>query len=132
MAQGAMVLAVIAGLYAYWQQSGVEPAAARTMAFITLIGGNIGLLLANRSRSATLESMLRVKNVPLYWVAGAAMVALALTVYWPPLQHVFAFAQVGAVGSLSCFAAGLGAVALFEAFRRVLRRVSRPVSAGRP
>jgi P-type Ca2+ transporter type 2C len=126
MAQGAMVLAVIAALYAYWQHAGVDPAAARTMAFITLIGGNIGLMLANRSHSATLERMLRVRNVPLYWVAGAAIVALALTVYWRPLQHVFAFAPVGIVAALSCFAAGLAAVASSEACRRLVQHFSTP------
>jgi Ca2+-transporting ATPase len=118
MAQGASVLIVIAALYAGWQHAGIDPETARTMAFITLIGGNIGLMIANRSRAAPLARLLRVRNVPLYWVAGAAMVALGLTIYWPPLQHVFAFAAVGVGATLACFAAGLGAVALFELARR--------------
>jgi Ca2+-transporting ATPase len=120
MAQGAMVLAAIALLYAYVLHAGVDAPAARTMAFIMLIGGNIGLMLANRS--GALRRSLRVRNVPLYWVAGGAIVALGLTVYWAPLRDVFAFASVGIASSISCFAAGLASVSLFEAIRRVARR----------
>jgi len=121
MAQGATVFAAIALLYAYLQHAGVDAAAARAMAFITLIGGNIGLMVANRSESATLRRLLRVKNVPLYCVAGAAILALALTVYWPPLQHVFAFAPVGMVALVACLAGGLASVALFGAIRGLIR-----------
>ncbi|HZI82591.1 MAG TPA: cation-translocating P-type ATPase, partial [Casimicrobiaceae bacterium] len=118
LAQGAAVLIVIGGLYAYWQRSGVGAEAARAMAFVTLIGGNLGLMLVNRSLSTTLATTLRVKNVPLYWVAGTAMVALALAVYWPPLQDVFGFAALGYATAAGCFAAGLAAVFGFEVVRR--------------
>ena len=118
IAQGAVVLAVIAGLYAYWQHSGVAPAVARAMAFSALIGGNLGLILANRSLSATVVTTLRVKNVPLYWVASAALAALALTIYWPPLQHVFGFASVPLGTAAACVAAGLSTVIWFELLKR--------------
>ena len=118
MTQGAVVLAVIAGLYVYWQHSGVAPAAARAMAFSALIGGNLGLILANRSLSATVVTTLRVKNVPLYWVASAALAALALTIYWPPLQHVFGFASVPPGTAAACVAAGLSTVIWFELLKR--------------
>jgi Ca2+-transporting ATPase len=122
MAQGGAVLAVIAGLYAWWQHAGVAPEAARAMAFVALIGGNLGLMLANRSPSGAIAATLREKNVPLYWVAGAAVAALALTLYWPPLQRVFGFARVDYGIAAACFGAGLAAVAAFEACRRLRRR----------
>ncbi|HET9763434.1 MAG TPA: cation-translocating P-type ATPase [Casimicrobiaceae bacterium] len=122
LAQGASLLAVIALLYGYWQHAGVAPELARAMAFVTLIGGNIGLMLANRSLSGKLLAALRTRNVPLYWVAGAAIAALALTVYWPPLQHVFGFAPIAYGAAAGCFAAGLVAVLGFGTLQRLARR----------
>jgi P-type Ca2+ transporter type 2C len=121
LAQGGVILALIGALYAYWQHTGVAPEIARTMAFITLIGGNLGLMLANRSLSTTLATTLRVKNVPLYWVSGAAIAALALTIYWPPLQHVFGFALVDPFTALLCLAAGLSSIVWFELLKRFSR-----------
>jgi Ca2+-transporting ATPase len=88
------------------------------MAFSALIGGNLGLILANRSLSATVVTTLRVKNVPLYWVASAALAALALTIYWPPLQQVFGFASVPLGTAAACVAAGLSTVIWFELLKR--------------
>jgi Ca2+-transporting ATPase len=122
LAQGAAVLAVIGGLYAYWQYSGVPSSAARTMAFVTLIGGNLGLILANRSSAPRLATRLTVKNVPLYWVMGASALGLALTVYWPPLQRVFGFAPIHYGAAIGCFIAGMLAVAAFEGLRALSRR----------
>jgi Ca2+-transporting ATPase len=122
LAQGAAVLAVIGGLYAYWQYSGVASSAARTMAFVTLIGGNLGLILANRSSAPRLATRLRVKNVPLYWVMGASALGLALTVYWPPLQRVFGFAPIHYGAAIGCFIAGMLSVAAFEGLRALSRR----------
>ena len=126
LAQGGAVLAVIGVLYAYWQYSGVAPSVARTMAFVTLIGGNLGLMLANRSTSlARLTATLKARNVPLYWVVGASALALALTVYWPPLQGVFGFAPIHYAAALACFIAGILAVVLFESLR-ILGRALQP------
>jgi P-type Ca2+ transporter type 2C len=121
IAQGVVVLGLIAGLYAYWQHSGVAADAARTMAFVALIGGNLGLILANRSLSETIGTTLRVKNVPLYCVAAAAVTALALTVYWPPLQHVFGFAALSLTTATACFTAGVSTVVWFELLKRFSR-----------
>jgi Ca2+-transporting ATPase len=121
IAQGAVVLAVIAALYAYWQHSGVAPQAARAMAFVALIGGNLGLILANRSLSATIATTVRVKNVPLYWVSAAALTALALTVYWPPLQRLFGFASISLAAAAACLAAGLSTIVWFELLKRFVR-----------
>jgi Ca2+-transporting ATPase len=122
LAQGAAVLALIGGLYAYWQYSGVPSAAARAMAFVTLIGGNLGLILANRSSAPGLAMRLRVRNVPLYWVTGASALGLALTMYWPPLQSVFGFAPIPYEAAVGCFAAGILSVAMFEGLKALSRR----------
>jgi Ca2+-transporting ATPase len=121
LAQGAAVLAVIGGLYAYWQYTGVASAPARTMAFVTLIGGNLALMLANRSSSTSLRTTLKVRNMPLYWVMGASALALALTVYWPPLQRVFGFAPIHYGAAVGSFIAGILPVAVFEWLRRLGR-----------
>ncbi|HEX8011762.1 MAG TPA: cation-translocating P-type ATPase [Casimicrobiaceae bacterium] len=118
MTQGAVVLVVAASLYAYWQHSGVAAAAARTMVFIILIGGNLGLILANRSLTATLASTLRIKNIPLYWVSSGALAALALTIYWPPLQQLFGFASISVAAAIGSLGAGLSTIIWFELLKR--------------
>ena len=124
LAQGACLLALIAVLYAYWQYAGVAPQVARAMAFVTLIGGNLGLMLANRSLSGKLFAALAIRNVPLYWVAGAALAALALTVYWPPLQHLFGFAPIPYAAAIGCLAAGLATVLAFRTLQRLGRQIA--------
>jgi Ca2+-transporting ATPase len=91
------------------------------MAFVALIGGNLGLILANRSLSATIATTVRVKNVPLYWVSAAALTALALTVYWPPLQRLFGFASISLAAAAACLAAGLSTIVWFELLKRFVR-----------
>jgi P-type Ca2+ transporter type 2C len=112
--QGGAVFAVVAGLYAWAQYGGVDPAAARAMAFIALVAGNLAVIFASRSSLTTLVASLRVRNAPLWWVVAVAMAALGVTVYWPPLQRLFGFATIPIPTAAWCLAAGVSSVLWFE------------------
>jgi len=73
-----------------------------------------------------------VRNPALWWVAGGALVFLAVTLSVPAARGVFRFSPVHADDLAICIAAGLLPVLLFEVFKMTVRvprdrrRSSRP------
>jgi Ca2+-transporting ATPase len=122
LAQGLIVLAVVAALYAHWISNGVDASAARTMAFVVLIAGNLGLIFANRSLSETLATTLRVPNRSLWWVTLGALAALVLILAWTPLRHVFSFAPLAWTTTALCLAVGASSVIWFDLLKWILAR----------
>ena len=120
--QGSAVLIAVALLYAWLQATGETAPAARTMGFVALVAGNIGLIFAHRAADARLTSIFGGENPALWWVVGSALAALAVTVYWPPLQGLFGFAPIAARDLAMAFAVGIAAVILFSAIRVVVTR----------
>ena len=111
------MLIAVALLYAWLQATGETAPAARTMGFVALVAGNIGLIFAHRAADARLTSIFGGENPALWWVVGSALAALAVTVYWPPLQGLFGFAPIAARDLAMAFAVGIAAVILFSAIR---------------
>ncbi len=122
--QGLAVFAVVGGLYAWWQHAGVAENAARAMGFVTLVAGNLAVIIANRSSRAAALNTLFARNVALLWVVAGTTTALAATIYWPPLARLFGFAALSPSAVILCIAAGLGGVLVFEALRSVVDRES--------
>ena len=71
--------------------SGYADGRSRALAFSTLVFTNLGLILANRSRSRTALSTLRVPNAALWWVVGGALAVLAASLSLAPLRSVLRF-----------------------------------------
>ncbi len=67
---------------------------AKTAAFITLIIGNISLILVNRSWTHTIFYMLKIKNTALVPVILWAILMLILMVYMPAVQNIFHFTSM--------------------------------------
>ncbi len=122
LVQGGSVLVAVALLYAWLQATGATAPVARTMGFIALVAGNLGLIFAHRSPNAPFKRVFRGENPALWWVVGSALAALAVTVYWPPLQALFRFAPIAARDLAMAFAVGIAAVILFSAIRVVATR----------
>ncbi|MEO8304373.1 MAG: cation-translocating P-type ATPase [Betaproteobacteria bacterium] len=120
--QGLAVLAVVGGLYAWWQHDGVGETEARAMAFATLVAGNLALIVANRASRVAATTTLFAKNVPLFWVGLGALAALAATIYWPTLARLFGFVALTPSAVAFCLAAGAGSVFAFEAVKSATRR----------
>jgi Ca2+-transporting ATPase len=126
--QGLSVFGVVAVLYGWAQHHGVDAAAARAMAFIALVAGNLGLIFASLAANASLVTSVRVRNAPLWWVVGVTLLALGVTVYWPPLQRLFGFTALPAETAALSLLAGLTSVLWLELFKRIIgrRRRRRP------
>jgi Ca2+-transporting ATPase len=67
---------------------------AKTAMFITLITGNIFLILVNRSWTQGIRHILKTKNTAFLPVTWWALMILFLIVYIPALQHIFKFASM--------------------------------------
>ncbi len=115
--QGVVVLIVTFGVYAFCHYRGIAENEARALTYTTLILGNLGLILSNRSWSRTIVSTLRMKNTALWWVVGAALVFLGLILYVPFLRDLFSFGTVSAANLVVCLIAAAVSVAWFEIFK---------------
>ncbi|MEI7557720.1 MAG: cation transporting ATPase C-terminal domain-containing protein [bacterium] len=67
---------------------------AKTAAFVTLIIGNIALILVNRSWTHTIIKTLKIKNAALLPVVIGALVMLVLMVYVPAVSNMFHFTSM--------------------------------------
>jgi Ca2+-transporting ATPase len=121
--QGSAVLIVVALLYAWLQATGAPPATARTMGFVALVAGNLGLIFAHRAPHAPFTRIFRGENPALWWVVGGALAALWVTVYWAPLQRLFGFAPIALHDFATSFAVGAAGVLLFSGGRTIMARM---------
>ena len=126
LVQGGAVLIAVALLYAWLQWTGVPAEAARTMGFVALVAGNLGLIFAHRAPNASFTRIFRGQNRALWWVVGSALAALAVVVHWTPLQRLFGFAPVAAHDLAGSFATGVAGVILFSVARALLSRMPVP------
>lgn len=85
-----MVLIIFKLFTRLWQSETV----AKTAAFVTLIIGNLSLILVNRSWTHTIIRTLKIKNPALLPVVTWALVFLILMVYIPAVQNIFHFTSM--------------------------------------
>ena len=124
LAQGMVVLASVFLLYSWAITRGTAEDSARAMAFAAIIFGNVGLILANRAPTTTLDELVDTANPRLWWLVGGALGGLMLSLYVAPLREVFRFAPLSPVElGLSALAAAAG-LAVIAASNRLRRHVA--------
>lgn len=83
--------ALVASLFALALRQGLQEADARALTFTTLVAANLGFVLVNRSKGASLWAAFRRRN-PAVWSATASTVAmLTLAVAAPSARELFHF-----------------------------------------
>jgi len=120
--QGMTVFLAVAAVYAIALQRGQGEAESRTLAFTTLVIGNLWLILANRSWSRTLFASLRTPNPALWWVSGGTLALLALVLYTPGLRDLFRFSLLHPIDILLCIAASGAGILWFELLKLIRNR----------
>lgn len=118
--QGLGVLAAVLGVY-LWGTQQLDEAQARSLAFSTLVLGNLALIVSNRAGPSGLLASLLVPNRMLWGVMAFTLGLLALALYLPPLTGVLHMAPLSA-GLLGIALAGAGACLLWFEVLRVLAR----------
>ena len=89
-------------------------ASARAMAFTTLIAGNVGLILVNRSWERTLFSVVGRRNLAAWAVVGGAVLTLAAALGIPFLRGLFRFEPVPFHDLAVAVGLGIASLAWFE------------------
>jgi Ca2+-transporting ATPase len=113
--QGASVLAVSLALYLV--AGGHGDAHARTMAFTSLMSGNLALIVVNRSWSTAIWSRATHRNRTAAAVVGVALVSLVAIVSIAPLRAFFAFEALARWELGLALVSGFIAVAWFELYK---------------
>lgn len=114
--QGVGVLVAVAGVYGYALSTGDE-SEARAMAFATIVFGNLGLILACRSRTRFILSTLTDPNPAMWAIVAGTLGALFVVLYVPYWSTIFRMSALRADALLMCFAAAMAGVIVFEAYK---------------
>jgi Ca2+-transporting ATPase len=117
--QGLGVLLVTFGVLTWALLSGLPVQDARVLTFATLVIADLGLILANRSRSGSIFTALLPRNRALEFVLGGAAVLLAAIIAVPGLRELFSFGVVHMDDLLVIVAATFLALLWLEAVRLV-------------
>ena len=122
LVQGLLVMGLIGGFYVWLLSAGTVDAAARTAAFVALVGSNLALIVSNRSLDNRLLASLRRPNRALWVMLGVTTALLTLVLAWPVLRALFQFQPLTA--ELAAQAAGVAVVtlALLEVLKAVRLR----------
>ncbi|MDQ3267766.1 MAG: cation-translocating P-type ATPase, partial [Pseudomonadota bacterium] len=119
--QGTLLLLTTLAVLGYAQHLGAAEEEARALTFSTLIIGNLGLILVNRSWQLNIFSSLNNRNPALWWVVGGAFSFLLLSLHLPFLREIFHFAPLTPYHLALSFAAGLCSVLWFELLKFIRR-----------
>jgi P-type Ca2+ transporter type 2C len=92
--QGSIVLAILTTVLIGASQRGMPEADLRALVFTCLVLVNMGLILVNRSFSASLLRAFRRPNRSLWVLFSGVSAVLATALLWPPAQALFHFGQL--------------------------------------
>lgn len=115
--QGASVFVVAIALFFAALYRGEGEMQARTLAFDTLVMGNLMLILTNRSWTRTIMGTLRTPNLALAWIVGGAFTVMVLVTFVPVLQQLFRFGPLQPLEIVSCLAGGIASLLWFEGLK---------------
>jgi Ca2+-transporting ATPase len=118
--QGLSVLAIDLVIYALARRR-FDELAARTLAFVSLVAGNLGLIHVNRSWTRSLARTLATRNVPATLVTLSALAILLTLLSVPALRAPFHLAALPPWAVLGALLAGAAAPCWFEIVKRVGR-----------
>jgi Ca2+-transporting ATPase len=89
----------------------------RTLAFTTLIAGNVSLILVNRSWRRSVLATLLKRNVASWAVVAGATLTLLLAFWVPFLHRLFRFGPASADDLAIAAVAGVMSLAWFEVLK---------------
>lgn len=89
LAQGITLLVMIALLYAYALGQGMPENTVRSVAFTSIVLGNLALILGNRSRLELIFHQRKTFNWAMWTIVAGTLLALLLVLYVPYLSEIF-------------------------------------------
>ena len=129
IAQGLVLLAMVLAVYLGSMAMGLADDSVRSMTFVTLVVGNIALILTNRSRHVSAaRALLTRRNPALLAIIGLASAILVILIAVPPVREALDLGGLTAAQWAISIVAGLASIAWFEiarALREPIRRQAR-------
>jgi Ca2+-transporting ATPase len=116
---GGLVLLAVAAVFFGALAAGVAEAAARGLAFVTIVLGNLGLIAVNRSRAGSLATVLRRRNSAQWWVLGGTLASLLLVFENDWLRRAFRFDMPNGASLALAALVTLAAILAAEVFKRL-------------
>jgi Ca2+-transporting ATPase len=120
--QGLSILLLVMLIHNTATYYGLSENAARAVAFTTLVIANLCLIISDKSWASRIISVLRTRNVALWWVVGGALTFLAGALYIPILQDIFHFAPLSIGWIIAGVALGMSSLVLFQLVKILARR----------
>jgi Ca2+-transporting ATPase len=116
--QGVTALAAVVAVFLWAVASGRPDEEVRSVAFATLVLGNLALILVNRSwRLPVWRTVQERRNRTLRWIIGGAVSWLALMLTVPWLRHALHLGPVTLVDACVVVVAAFAGVAWFEVYK---------------
>jgi Ca2+-transporting ATPase len=119
--QGALVLALTAGVMTVALLRGMPADEVRALVFVTLVLTNIGLIFVNRSFSASPLAALRRRNQALWLVLGTALSLLGVVLFWLQARGLFRFGPLHLDDLAVCAGAGIAILLALDAIKLAWR-----------
>jgi len=123
--RGLFAFATVAGVLFVGLRRGMPVDEVRALTFFALILTIVGLILVNRSFSASVWTALRRPNPTLLWILSIVAAILALTLEWPFAADLFRFGPLHPDDLALIVGAGVIVFACLDGlklFRRACRR----------
>ena len=118
IAQGLVLLAMVLAVYLGSMALGMADASVRSMTFVTLVVGNIALILVNRSRHVSaVRALLTRRNPALLAIIGLAAALLLILIGVPPVRDALDLGPLTLAQWALAIAAGLASIVWFEVYR---------------
>jgi len=125
--QGLWVFTVTATIFVVMLMRGVPEAQVRALTFASLVAGNFGLILVNRSLRSSVVAALMRPNVALWLIFGITVSLLGITLAIEPVRELFRFGPLHGDDLMLVLADGVVTVLFLESTKAVSRslRLSR-------
>ena len=123
--QGTTVLVATAAIFLIAWKRGMPEAEVRSLAFVTLVVGNISLILAGRSFSASIVRALLRPNPTLWIVLAIDALLLAAILSLPVIRELFRFGPLHPDDLLLCIGVGFATLFALELLKRPFRHALR-------
>jgi P-type Ca2+ transporter type 2C len=120
--QGLSVLAACLGVFLLYRSS-QQPDTARALSFLTLVVSLVVIILANRSWTHGIVSMLSAPNSAFWWVVGGTAAFLATVLLVPVVRGLFHFAPLRTGEMALGLGAGVICAMWFELLRLLMPRM---------
>lgn len=122
--QGLVITTVCLAMGYYFIQIGSSEATVRTIIYTTLIFSNLFLTLANRSFYYSVFTTIRYKNALIPLILSISLIVLFLSIYFYPLQRIFAFEAIAIKSIALCLGAAFAGVMWVEIVKWIRRKAT--------